>query len=195
MLPTLAVKKTAKEAWDTIKILCIGADRVRESKAQTLRLQYEEIKFKPGEQVDDFAMRLQGLVNEIATLGDPIDDKRVLLKLLRVVPRQYKQLAWSIKSLVDLSTMSIEELVGWLKVVEERGDDAGERAGGQLLLIEEQWNACIKQRGRDGSSGSGGVPPQETGVVAGGTGVSPTAAEETTTPGPIPAAAVRGATT
>ena len=156
MVPTLGAKKTAKEAWDTIKILRIGVERVRESKAQTLRLQYEEIRFKAGEQVDDFAMRLQGLVNELETLGDPINDKRVLLKFLRVVPKQYKQLAWSIESLVDLSTMSIEELVGRLKVIEERGDDADERTGGQLLLTEEQWSARLQQRGRDGSSGSGG---------------------------------------
>ena len=64
-------------------------------------------------------MRLQGLVNELAPLGDPIDDKRVLLKFLHVVPKQYKQLAWSIESLVDLSTMVIEELVGRLRVVDD----------------------------------------------------------------------------
>lgn len=159
MVLTLGAKKTAKEAWDTIKTLRIGVERVRESKAQTLRLQYEEIRFKAGEQVDDFALRLQGLVNELTMLGDHIDNKMVILKFLRVVPRQYKQLAWSIESLVDLSTMTVEELVGRLKVVEERGDEADERAGGQLLFTREQWDARLQQRGRDGSSGSGGGAP------------------------------------
>jgi hypothetical protein len=64
--------------------------------------------------------------------------------MLRVLPRQYKQLAWSIESLVDLSTMSIEELVGRLKVVEERGVDTGECADGRLLLMEEQWNTRLQ---------------------------------------------------
>ena len=68
-------------------------ERVRELKAQTLCLQYEEIRFKAGEQVNDFALWLQGLVTELATLGDPIDNKMVILKFLQVVPRQYKQLA------------------------------------------------------------------------------------------------------
>ena len=32
MIPTLAVKKTAKDAWDALKTLRVGAERVRESK-------------------------------------------------------------------------------------------------------------------------------------------------------------------
>lgn len=127
MVLTFGAKKMTKEAWDTIKTLCIGVESVRESKAQTLCLQYEEIRFKADEQVDDFTMRLHSLVNELAMLGDPIDYKMVLLKLLHVVPRQYKQLALSIESLVDLSTMTIEELGGQLKVVEERDDEVGKR--------------------------------------------------------------------
>ncbi|XP_073360351.1 uncharacterized protein [Aegilops tauschii subsp. strangulata] len=155
MVLTLGAKKTTKEAWETIKTLRIGVERVRESKAQTLHLQYEEIRFKAGEQVDDFALRLQGLVNELAMLRDPIDNKMVILKFLRIVPRKYKQLAWSIESLVDISTITIEELVGRLKVAEERGEEADNRAGGELLLTREQWDAQLQQHGRDGSSGSG----------------------------------------
>jgi hypothetical protein len=63
MIPLLAVKKTAKEAWDAIATIHTGADRVRESKAQNLRKEYEAIRFKPGETVDEFGMRLQDLVH------------------------------------------------------------------------------------------------------------------------------------
>ena len=38
MVLTLGAKETAKEAWDTIKTLRIGVERVRESKAHTLHL-------------------------------------------------------------------------------------------------------------------------------------------------------------
>jgi hypothetical protein len=37
MIPMLAVKDTAKEAWDVIKTIRVGADRVRDSKAQNFR--------------------------------------------------------------------------------------------------------------------------------------------------------------
>lgn len=49
---------------------------MRESRAQTLRLNYEEIKFRPGVSIDDFAMRLQALVNKLEVLGDPLDEKK-----------------------------------------------------------------------------------------------------------------------
>ncbi|KAK1647835.1 hypothetical protein QYE76_065640 [Lolium multiflorum] len=37
MIPALAVKETAKEAWDAIKTIRVGAARVRDCKAQNLR--------------------------------------------------------------------------------------------------------------------------------------------------------------
>jgi hypothetical protein len=36
MIPTLAIKKTAKEAWYAIKVIRVGNERVRESEAQLL---------------------------------------------------------------------------------------------------------------------------------------------------------------
>jgi hypothetical protein len=159
MIPMLAVKETAKEAWDAIKTIRVGAERVRESKAQILRGQYEEIRFKAGESVDDFGLRLQELTHQLEVLGDPVDDKKVILKFLRVVPKKYKQMARSIESLLDLKTMSIEELTGRLKICEEddvEDEPAGARGGGQLLLTEGQWRARMKGQESGGSSGSGG---------------------------------------
>ena len=52
MLRTLAVKATAKEAWDALKTLRLGSERVREARAQTRRTEFENIRFKDGEKVD-----------------------------------------------------------------------------------------------------------------------------------------------
>lgn len=158
MIPMLAVKDTAKEAWDAIKTIRVGADRVRDSKAQNFRKQYEDLRFKPGESVDDFGLRLQELVHQLDVHGDPIDDKKVILKYLHIVPKRYRQMARSIESLLDLNTMSIGELTGRLKVCEE--DDDGEPAGaandGQLLLTREQWRAREKEDTPSRSGGGGG---------------------------------------
>lgn len=148
MLATLAVKETTKLAWEAIRIMCMGAERVREARAQTLRSEFETIRFKDGETVDDFAMRLTGLVNNLNILGDKIDDERVVRKFLRVVPSKYSQVAISIETLVDLKTLSIEELTGRLKVVEERLDREGDVSSseGRLLLTEEEWLSRQKRR-------------------------------------------------
>jgi hypothetical protein len=88
MIPMLAVKATAKKEWDVIKTIRVGADRVRDSKAKNFRKQYEDLRFKSGESVDDFGLRLQELVHQLDVHSDPIDDKKVILKYMWIVPKK-----------------------------------------------------------------------------------------------------------
>ncbi|XP_066392286.1 uncharacterized protein [Miscanthus floridulus] len=69
MVPTLATKPSTKEAWEAIRTMRIGDDRVRKLTAQSLQAEYEQIGFRDGEYVEDFALRLQ-LVISIETLLD-----------------------------------------------------------------------------------------------------------------------------
>nr|AAM01114.1 Putative retroelement [Oryza sativa Japonica Group]AAN04951.1 Putative retroelement [Oryza sativa Japonica Group]AAP52934.1 retrotransposon protein, putative, Ty1-copia subclass [Oryza sativa Japonica Group] len=148
MLATLASKDTAKEAWEAVRTMRMGVERVREAKAQSLRKEFELIRMKEGESVDDFAMRLTGLVNNIHTLGAMMEEEMVVKKFLRVVPSKYTQVAISIEQLIDLKTLSVEELTGRLKSVEERYeiDGNGSEAYGRLLLTEEQWMERMKSK-------------------------------------------------
>jgi hypothetical protein len=120
---------------------------VRESRVQTLLLNYDKIKFRLGESINNFAMRLQALANELEVVSNPIDEKKVILKLLSIAPKRYKQLCWSIESLMDLINLSIEELAGRLKVFDERDDDEHDSSG-KLMLTEDQWRARM-HRERD----------------------------------------------
>ena len=92
----------------------IGDDRVRKSTAQNLRVEYEQINFKDGESVEDFALRLSNIVQRLAILGDPEPEAKVVAKYLRVARPRYKQLVVSIEQLLDISTLSIEEITGRL---------------------------------------------------------------------------------
>ncbi|KAF0896337.1 hypothetical protein E2562_021872 [Oryza meyeriana var. granulata] len=67
---------------------------------------------------------------------------QVVKKILHVVPKKMKQVAVAIEMLMDPNTMSVEELVGRLRVAEEPRDVDEETGGaGRLLLTEEQWEA------------------------------------------------------
>ena len=55
---SLTNKRTAKEAWDAIAAARIGSDRAHKSTLQALHKEWENLAFKPGEDVDDFALRL-----------------------------------------------------------------------------------------------------------------------------------------
>lgn len=73
---------------------------------------------------------------------------------------KYTQVAIPIERLHDLKNMSLEEFVGWIKTVEDRCN-AGEGAGNFdhdgksfLVLTEEEWLACYKNRGDAGKKKS-----------------------------------------
>ncbi|KAK3137468.1 hypothetical protein QOZ80_5BG0452680 [Eleusine coracana subsp. coracana] len=174
---TLSKKRTAKAAWDAIAAARIGSDRARRSTLQAFRKEWENLAFKPGEDLDDFAFRLNTLLHKMVQFGDDTyDEERAVEKLLRCVPERYKQIARSVESMLDLSTMSIEEAIGRLKVVdndEPRPHSGPITIGGKLHLTREQWEACQRdeKKGEYSSSTGGhrrGKPGKPRGGAQGG---------------------------
>src|SRR5664279_3073725 len=142
MFSMLARKPTAKDAWETVKTMQLGASRVQEAKAMVLNTQFDTIRFKEGEDVVDFGMRLQTLVSHLSLLSVKKTEGDVVRKFLSVVARRLKKIAQSIMTLLDLNTLSVEELVGRLKASEDCEEEEPEsKASGQLLLTEEEWFA------------------------------------------------------
>jgi hypothetical protein len=84
MIPTLAVKETATEAWEAIKTLRIGDERRRGVAAQTLRKEYENTRLHDGEAIEDFALRFSGVLQRLGDLGDPEPEEKAVKKYLRV---------------------------------------------------------------------------------------------------------------
>src|ERR1041385_2241142 len=156
----LSNKRTTKEAWDAVAAARIGSDRARKSTLQALRKEWENLAFKPGEDVDDFALCLNTLLQKMVQFGDDTyDEERAVEKLLRCVPEKYKQMARSIESLLALSTMTIEEARGPLKVIdtdEPQPLSGPITTGGKLLLTREQWDSRHGDRRGEPSSMRGG---------------------------------------
>ena len=111
MVPVLGAKDNAKDTWDAIKKMRVGVERVRESRRQKLRKDFENITFKNGEGVEDFSLRLSGIVNELQSLGDDMTELRAVQKYLRVVPPRYAQMACSIETLLDLEDIDRKSVV------------------------------------------------------------------------------------
>jgi hypothetical protein len=116
---------------------------LRKTTLQALHKEWENLAFKPGEDVDDFALRLNTLQQKMVQFGDDTyGEERAVEKLFRCIPEKYKQIARSIESLLDLSAMSIEEAIDRLKVVD--GDEPQPLSGPitvirKLHLTREQW--------------------------------------------------------
>ncbi|XP_074336171.1 uncharacterized protein LOC141673336 [Apium graveolens] len=140
LLLTLAERKIAKDVWGAIQTASLGVERVKAAKAQMLKAEFESLTMKDSEQLDDFYMKLNGLVTRIRALGETIGEAYIVKKLLRVVPSKFLQIASAIEQFGNLETMSIEEIIGSLKAHEERLAGQGViKEGQQLLLTEEDW--------------------------------------------------------
>ncbi|CAD6250557.1 unnamed protein product [Miscanthus lutarioriparius] len=154
----MANKTTAKAAWDALKTQHIGMDRVRKARAQSLRQEFGDLVFKEGESIDDFAYRITKITDQLAVLGDVMEEETIVRKFLQVVPDRFGQITASIETLLDLEAVSLEELVGRLKAVEESLDrrrgrggasgngGAGKEIDGKLYFTEEQMVARFASR-------------------------------------------------
>jgi hypothetical protein len=153
---TLATKDSAKQAWDAVRTLRIGDECTRDATAQQLRRNFANLTFKEGESVTDFGVRIAALATNLRTLGDHISDIEVVKKLLQVVPRSLNQAAVSIEMFVDLNKATVEDVIGRLRVFEERAKPAQiTDAMGRLMLCEEDWEARRKERREQENSGGG----------------------------------------
>ncbi|XP_074362404.1 uncharacterized protein LOC141702673 [Apium graveolens] len=120
MLLSFAEKKIAKQAYEAIKTQYMGANRVKDAKVKTLRADFESLTMKETDEMEDFYIKLSGIVTYIRMLGEDMAESNIVKKLLRVVPSKLVQIASTIEQFGDKETISLEEVVGRLKAHEER---------------------------------------------------------------------------
>ena len=70
---------------------------------------------------------------------------------------KYIQIAVSIEMMLDLSTLTIEDVIGCLRTLNERMEQAiAMTDSGKLLLTEEEWAARMKEKKFEEASSSHG---------------------------------------
>ena len=154
-------KETAKETWEALKIMHMGAERVKDAKVQTLKTEFEGLCMKESESVDNFASRLTTIVNQIRALVEEFEEVYAVKKFLRAVPNKFLQIASTIEQFCDLKTMTMEEVIGRLKAHEERLRGSGDIDEEHLLLTRAEWKArygaesLSRGRGHGGGRGRG----------------------------------------
>ena len=142
MVPLIAEKESSAEAWEAIKTNRLGDDRIKEVRVQTLKSEFDRLRMKESESVDDFALRMQTITNEIRLLGEKFEEANAARKFLRAVPSKFLEIASAIEQFGDLKTMNMEEVTGRLKAHEERlRGSVGEKDDEQLLLTRSEWIA------------------------------------------------------
>jgi hypothetical protein len=104
----LAMKESAMEAWEVIRSIRVGAEKVKEDNAEKIHLEFDGIAFKPSECVEEFAPRILRPANQLRSLRDDLPYKKVVKKMLQSILEDLEQVAISMETLLDVDKMSIE---------------------------------------------------------------------------------------
>ncbi|KAG7572544.1 Ribonuclease H-like superfamily [Arabidopsis suecica] len=132
---------TSKKVWNAIKVRHVGAERVKEARLQTLMDEFDRLKMKDSEKIDDFAGKLSEISSKSAAL--------------------FIHIIASLEQVLDLNTTGFEDIVGRLKVYEERVFEEEDSQEEQSKLMyantvnqsyqeNRDYNGDFRGRGRGG---------------------------------------------
>uniref|UniRef100_A0A251S6V1 Putative zinc finger, CCHC-type, Ribonuclease H-like domain, GAG-pre-integrase domain protein n=1 Tax=Helianthus annuus TaxID=4232 RepID=A0A251S6V1_HELAN len=116
----IATCKTSKDAWEVLHKAYRGENRVKTVRLQTLRCEFDNLRMKESESIEDYVNRTTIIVNQLRMNEERIDEQRVIEKILRSLTRKYESVVVAIEESKDLNMISTEELLGILQSHELR---------------------------------------------------------------------------
>eukprot|EP00253_Pinus_taeda_P022980 PITA_22980 len=120
VFPRIATAKRSKEAWQTLKIAYQGMENVKTAKLQLLRRDFENLCMNESDNIDLFFTHVIGLVTQIRSRGDILEERTIVEKLLIILPSRFNVIVTTIEETKDLTNFSADELHASLITHEER---------------------------------------------------------------------------
>ncbi|XP_056864179.1 uncharacterized protein LOC108850681 [Raphanus sativus] len=151
--------ESAKKIWEAIKTRHIGAERVKEARLQTLTMEFDRLRMKETDSIDDFGGKLAELASQSASLGVVIEEVKLVKKFLMSLPsKKYIQIVATLEQFLDLKTTSFEDKLGRLKVYEGRlrAENQEEEDKGKLLWTNNEGQSSRHQGDQSARSYSDG---------------------------------------
>ncbi|XP_071708294.1 uncharacterized protein [Rutidosis leptorrhynchoides] len=158
VLLQVSKNKTTKEVWESLKTRYLGAERMQKARLHTLKSEFEGLRMKDGESIDEFAGNLSGMISKFNSLGSTLVDSKLVRKLLDSVSDKYLQLVASMEQYSDVDTMPFEEAIGRLKAYEDRlnlRSNNSNYAESNLLLAKAETSTLKNTKGNTSSGGGG----------------------------------------
>jgi uncharacterized membrane protein YgcG len=129
---------------------------VRKARASTLRREFDSLKFEAGETNDDFGVRINHLTTQLAVLGSSYTEEEIVRRFLQALLPRFDQIAALIETLLDLADVTLDELIGWLKPVEEKMNRDHKESVAKLNLTEDELVARLSSHLKTTGSGNPG---------------------------------------
>ena len=87
-----------------------GLTKVKIAKLQSLRRDFENLQMKESYTIDTFMASAMGLINQMNSHGEDISNRRVVEKILRILPSRFDSLVVPIEETKDLDAYTMDEL-------------------------------------------------------------------------------------
>ncbi|GJS54329.1 zf-CCHC domain-containing protein [Tanacetum coccineum] len=110
--------KTAKIFWDTLLITHQGNSQVKYNKIDLLVQQYEQFTIPEEESIDNAFARFNTIITSLKALDEGFSSKNYVRKFLRALHPKWRAKVTAIEESKDLTSLSLDELIGNLKVYE-----------------------------------------------------------------------------
>lgn len=131
-----------------MKTMSQGPERMKTARVQSLKADFEAMNMKETDSLDDFYLKLNGVVTNIRALGEKVKESYVVKKLLRALSTKFLQITSTIEQFADLKTMTVVEAISSLKAHEERLRGQSDNGSCHLLLTEDEWYRREKEDGK-----------------------------------------------
>ncbi|GJW49353.1 retrovirus-related pol polyprotein from transposon TNT 1-94 [Tanacetum coccineum] len=107
--------KIAKEIWDTLLITHQGNSQVKDNKIVLVQ-QYEQFTISEEESIDNAFARFNTIITSLKALDESFSSKNYVRKFLRALHPKWRPKVTAIEESKNLTTLSLDELIGNLKV-------------------------------------------------------------------------------
>jgi hypothetical protein len=121
-----------------------GFTRVKRAQLQALRREFEMLRMKEEESVNDYFSRVLAIVNKMKIQGETMEERIVVEKILRSMAGKFNYVVCAIDECKNVETLQIDELQGSLLVHEQK-----------MRLVKEEEQA-LKASNGDRATGRGG---------------------------------------
>nr|GEU79463.1 copia protein [Tanacetum cinerariifolium] len=109
---------TAKEIWKTLLITHQGNNQVKDNKIDLLVQQYEQFVISEDESIDSAFARFNTIITSLKAPNEGYSSKNYVRKFLRALHHKWRADVTTIEESKDLTSLSLDELIGNLKVHE-----------------------------------------------------------------------------
>ncbi|GJZ99196.1 hypothetical protein Tco_0671747 [Tanacetum coccineum] len=110
--------KNTKEIWETLLITHQGNSQVKDNKIDLFVQQYEQFTILEEESIDNAFARFKTIITSLKTLVEGFSSKNYVREFLRALHLKWCVNVTAIEESKDLTSLSLDELIGNFKVYE-----------------------------------------------------------------------------